>query len=67
MKIFPMSLSLTLLIVVCPDTFSQQKCKEGLPKGNVVFTNMRRPKITRKPQPQYTAEARSHQILVESL
>jgi outer membrane biosynthesis protein TonB len=61
MKIFPVILGLTLLFGVCSNTFGQ-KCKEGLPKGILAMSNNGKLKIIRKPEPQYTAEARSHQI-----
>ena len=60
MTINTIILTLAFLFVVCPDTFGQ-KCKEGLTKVGV-FTNRGGPKITRKPQPEYTEEARRHQI-----
>jgi TonB family protein len=60
MKVYPISLALILIFVVCPNTFSQ-KCKEGVPKVGV-FTNRGGPRITRKPQPEYTEEARRRQI-----
>ena len=56
----PLVLSLILMAGVCPSVMAQ-KCKEKLPKI-AVFTNSGSPKITRKPQPQYTEEARRNNI-----
>ena len=60
MKVYPISLALILIFVMCPDAFSQ-KCKERVPRDRP-FTNRGGPKITRKPQPEYTEEARKRQV-----
>lgn len=60
MRVYTIILTLAFLFVVCPDTFGQ-KCKEGLTKEGP-FTNRGGPKIKRKPEPEYTAEARRHQV-----
>ena len=58
MKVF---LTILVLLFATPTDAFGQKCKEPLPK-DAVFTNKGGAKITRKPQPQYTEEARKHQI-----
>jgi|GEM_PF-3664399 len=60
MKIHAPTLTFILILAICPTAFSQ-KCKEKLPKI-AMLTNSGSPKITRKPQPQYTEEARRRNI-----
>ena len=60
MKIHSITLALILIIGICPNAFSQ-KCKEKLPKI-AVFTNRGGPRITRKPEPEYTEAARRNNI-----
>lgn len=59
MKIQPLTLILILFVCICPSGFSQ-KCKGKIP-GIGVYTNQGAPKIKRKPQPEYTEEARRHE------
>ena len=59
MKIHPITLTLILFVCICPTVFAQ-KCREKRPKV-AVFTNQGGPKITHKPQPEYTEEARRHE------
>ena len=60
MRVYSISLTLILLFVVCPSTFGQ-KCKD-VPTKVGPFTNRGGPKIKRKPEPEYTEEARRHGI-----
>lgn len=59
MKLYSVLLTLILLFVICPETFSQ-KCKEGLPRGSGRGPSKL---IKRKPDPGYTEEARRRQIV----
>jgi hypothetical protein len=56
MKAHAIVLTLVLIAGVCPGVVAQ-KCKKQLPNV-AVFTNRGAPKIIRKPQPEYTKEAR---------
>jgi len=60
MKIRLITTVLVLITCSCLNTYGQ-KCKEKLPNDVGPFTNRGAPKITRKPQPEYTEEARRHQ------
>jgi TonB family protein len=60
MKIRSVPVLLVLVTCICPITLGQ-KCKEKLPNLGP-FTNAGAPKIKQKPEPQYTEEARRHQI-----
>ena len=59
MKIRLITLNLILIVCIYPTVFAQ-KCREKPPKI-VVFTNQGGPKITHKPQPEYTKDARRHE------
>jgi TonB family protein len=63
MKARTIVLTLILMAGVCPGVVAQ-KCTEKLPDvvGIGPFTNRRTPKIKRKPQPEYTEEARRNNV-----
>jgi TonB family protein len=61
MRIHPIILIMTLIIIICPNAFGQ-KCKEKFPNLAGPFTNRGAPKIKRKPEPEYTEEARRNNI-----
>jgi TonB family protein len=59
MKIRPLTLILIPVVCICPSAFSQ-KCKGKIPDIGE-YTNQGGPKIKRKPQAEYTEEARRHE------
>ena len=58
MKIQPLTLIMFLIVCICPSAFSQ-KCKGKFPEI-MEFSNHSGPKIKRKPEPEYTKEARRY-------
>ena len=63
MKIRSLAAALTLITCICMSALGQ-KCQEKLPGGPLQGGGNRPdvPKIIEKPQPEYTEEARRHEI-----
>ena len=59
MRTYYLMMTVLLIACTCPNVLSQE-CKDK-PAQGVPFSNRGGPKITRKPQPEYTEEARRHE------